>query len=182
MDKKIKLIGTVLGVVLFICLVAGFTYAYLQARNEKTITTRSGKLSIDYVIDTNISAEKLSPSTDKGGGLHGIVKAKLSTDSVPGIFNLYVTPSTISSGLTSDEVLKYEVYIGSTKIKEGNFMNRTANEPINIASQKLTSSTSYTVFDIYIWLDNSLVSSNTINTRFDAVITADSTNITGEFD
>lgn len=187
MDRKIKLIGTVLGVVLFIFLVAGFTYAYLEVRTEKTLTTGSGKLSIDYAIVQDIESSALSPSTSKSGGLHGQVKAKLSTGSVPGMFNLYITPSAISSGLTSNEVLKYEVYKNenntSSLIKSGNFKNATVGTSINIANSKLSDSSKYTFFDIYIWLDNSLVtSSSVINQSFSAEISADSTNITGEFD
>lgn len=110
MKNKVQLIGTIVGVLLFIALIAGFTYAYLLTRTEKTLTTGSGKFSIDYAIVQNITASSLSPSTSKTDGLHGIVKAKLSTGSVSGKFNIYITPTTIA-GLNTSDVLRYEVYV-----------------------------------------------------------------------
>ena len=86
--KKAKVIGTILGVILFIALIAGFTYAYLLSRVEKTVTTGSGKFSIDYQIVQNITSSSLSPSSNKDEGLHGIVKSKLSENSVAGKFNI----------------------------------------------------------------------------------------------
>ena len=87
MKNEAKIIGTILGIVLFIALVAGATYAYLLLKNETDLTTGTGKFSIDYAIVQNITASSLSPSTSKADGLHGIVKAKLSTGSVSGKFS-----------------------------------------------------------------------------------------------
>ncbi len=180
--RKAKLIGAVLGVCLFCCLIAGFTYAYFIARVEKTVTTGSGKFSIDYQIVQNITNTELAPSSNKSEGLHGIVKAKLSENSVAGKFNIYVTPSVIT-GLASN-ALKYEVYAngGSTSISSGNFSSATANSPLTVlSSYSLTSTSSYTTFDIYIWLDSSLVTNEMFGKTFTATISADSTAITGEF-
>ena len=175
--KKAKVIGTILGVILFIALIAGFTYAYLLSRVEKTVTTGSGKFSIDYQIVQNITSSSLSPSSNKDEGLHGIVKAKLSENSVAGKFNIYITPSVID-GLNSN-ALKYEVYIHNgdlTTGTNGNFSTAT-----NVENYDLTSTTNYVTFDIFIWLDNSLITNDMIGKTFKATISADSTAITGEF-
>lgn len=181
--KKAKLIGAIIGVILFSLLVAGFTYAYLLSRVDKTLTTGSGKFSIDYQIVQNITSNSLTPSTDKGEGLHGIVKAKLSEGSTHGKFNIYITPSVID-GLNS-EALKYEVYIndgGTITGTNGDFSSSTANESLTIVqSYDLVSTTDYVTFDIYIWLDNSLITNDMIGKSFKATINADSTAITGEF-
>ncbi len=181
--KKAKVIGTILGVILFIALIAGFTYAYLLSRVEKTVTTGSGKFSIDYQIVQNITSSSLSPSSNKDEGLHGIVKAKLSENSVAGKFNIYITPSVID-GLNSN-ALKYEVYIHNgdlTTGTNGNFSTATKDKPLTIVENyDLTSTTNYVTFDIFIWLDNSLITNDMIGKTFKATISADSTAITGEF-
>lgn len=181
--KKAKLIGAIIGVILFCGLVAGFTYAFLLSRIDKTVTTGSGKFSIDYQIVQNITSSSLSPSNDKDEGLHGIVKAKLSENSVAGKFNIYITPSVID-GLNS-KALKYEVYInngGTTTGTNGDFSTAVKDEPLTIVENyDLTSTTDYVTFDIYIWLDNSLIDNDMIGKTFKATISADSTAITGDF-
>ena len=61
MKNEAKIIGTILGIVLFIALVAGATYAYLLLKSETDLTTGTGKFSIDYKIVQNITATNLSP-------------------------------------------------------------------------------------------------------------------------
>ena len=143
MKNKVQLIGTIVGVLLFIALIAGFTYAYLLTRTEKTLTTGSGKFSIDYAIVQNITASSLSPSTSKTDGLHGIVKAKLSTGSVSGKFNIYITPTTIA-GLNTSDVLRYEVYVNgsSTATKTGTFNGVSANTAVKVLDSYNLTSTS----------------------------------------
>ncbi len=182
MRDKTKLIGTILGVVLFIALIAGFTYAYLISRVEKTLTTGSGKFSIDYQIVENITAEGLTPSDSKDEGLHGKVTAKLSEGSIKGKFNIYITPSVIE-GLNTSDALKYEVYVNNstTPYKTGDFNNAAVNNPLQIVdSYELNSSTTLTTFDIYIWLDNNKVTNAMFGKTFKATISADSTSITGD--
>ena len=183
MNKKAKIIGTIFGIVLFCILIAGFTYAYLISRTERELTTGSGKFSIDYSIVKDITSTGISPSNSKEGGLLGTVKAKLSENSVAGKFNIYITPKTIE-GLNTSDVLKYEVYINNstTAYKTGTFNGATADNAIKIVdSYNLTSTSTYTNFDIYIWLDNNLVTNAMFGKTFNATISADSTAITGEF-
>ena len=183
MKNKVKLIGTIVGVILFVILIAGFTYAYLIARTEKDFITGSGKFSIDYSIVQDIDATSLSPSQDKNDGLHGIVKAKLSENSVAGKFNIYITPSIIE-GLNTNNSLKYEVYIngGTTPYSTGTFNGVDVGTNVKVVdSYSLSSTSTYTTFDIYIWLDNNLIVSSMFGKKFKATISADSTSITGEF-
>ena len=177
MKNKAKVIGTVLGVVLFIILVAGVTYAYLVIKTESNLTTGTGKFSIDYKIVQDITATSLSPSTTKSGGLVGKVQAKLSDNSLAGNFNIYVTPKNIE-GLNTNEALKYEVYVNNNAVayKTGTFKNVAANTKAKVVdSYSLTSTSSYTTFTIYIWLDNSLITNEMFGKTFSATISADST-------
>ena len=183
MKNKAKVIGTILGIVLFIILVAGATYAYLMLRTEGDLTTGTGKFSIDYSIVQNITATKLSPSTTKSGGLVGKVQAKLSSNSVAGDFNIYITPTTIE-GLNTNEALKYEVYVNSstTAYKTGNLKGVAANTKVKVVDgYSLTSTSSYTTFTIYIWLDNNLVTNEMFGKTFNATISADAAVNAGEF-
>ena len=151
MRDKTKLIGTILGVALFIALIAGFTYAYLISRVEKTLTTGSGKFSIDYQIVENITAEGLTPSVIEGLNTSDALK-----------YEVYVNNST-------------------TPYKTGDFNNAAVNNPLQIVdSYELNSSTTLTTFDIYIWLDNNKVTNAMFGKTFKATISADSTSITGD--
>ena len=59
-NKKIKIYGIVLGVILFIILVAGFTYAALTWRSSNiTITGASECLEVDSVKGSNITGSDL---------------------------------------------------------------------------------------------------------------------------
>ena len=59
-NKKIKTYGIILGVILFIILVAGFTYAALTWRsNNITITGASECLEVDSVKGSNITGSNL---------------------------------------------------------------------------------------------------------------------------
>ena len=180
---KVKLWGTILGVILFIILVAGFTYAYLLSRVETDLTTGSGKYMIDYSIVQDIESSTLSPSTSKEGGLHGKVRAKLSKGSVTSKLNLYITPSVIE-GLNVNDALKYEVYVegDDTFYEHGTFKDALNGSPIAVVENySLTDDSNYTIFDIYIWLDNDSVTSSMVGKTFGASITADSVSVTGEF-
>ena len=177
MKNEAKIIGTILGIVLFIVLVAGATYAYLLLKSETDLTTGTGKFSIDYKIVQDITATNLSPSTNKSGGLIGKVQAKLSDNSLAGNFNIYITPKTID-GLNTNEALKYEVYVdnSTTAYKTGSFKNITANTEVKVVdAYSLSSTSSYTTFTIYIWLDNNLVTNEMFGKTFNATISADST-------
>ena len=172
MKNEAKIIGTILGIVLFIVLVAGATYAYLLLKSETDLTTGTGKFSIDYKIVKDITATNLSPSTNKSGGLIGKVQAKLSDNSLVGNFNIYITPKTID-GLNTNEALKYEVYVDNSTAA---YKNITANTKVKVVdAYSLSSTSSYTTFTIYIWLDNNLVTNEMFGKTFNATISADST-------
>lgn len=166
-----------------IILVAGITYAYITSKTEKNITTGTGKLDIDYSIVQNITSGSISPSNTKEDGLHGIVQAKLKTNSVASTFNLYITPSKLANELKIS-ALKWEVY-GTNNSQTvytniGDFSTASINTAIKIVDSYELLSTD-TTFDIYIWLDGNLVTGSVVGKEFTATISADSTPITGSF-
>ena len=66
MFKNTKLYGTILGIIMFIILIAGLTYAYItwQSSNIK-ISTESECFVVNYVQGQNISGKKLAIINEK---------------------------------------------------------------------------------------------------------------------
>ena len=113
-DKKIKTYGIILGVILFVLLIAGFTYANL-AWNSKSIVI-SGKnncLEVESVKGSNITGGNLllqdessiisnNQITIKNGMVITNVTAKIkSTCSISGYMTLNLNVTNLSSAFTS---------------------------------------------------------------------------------
>lgn len=183
MKNNKKLILYIVLVLLLIAIVGGTTYAYILGRtNEGGVSNNSGMVDVDYTINENITGVQLIPTDSKSGGLHSTATAKLATDSVNAGFNIYITPSIIT-GLNIS-ALKWEVTgtnNGSTVYtNSGNFSSATAGTPIKIVNSYALKST-VTTFDIYIWLDASLITTSINDKQFKATISADSVQITGNY-
>ena len=182
MLNKKKIFVSICVVLLIILIVAGSTYAYIESMtNEQSVTTGSGELEVVYDISDSITGT-LRPTSSNGERLNSVAVARVTTDSVPAAFNLYITP-TVIDGLNIS-ALRWEVIGtngGSTVItKSGNFNGVTANTRITLVDN-YNLLTSDTTFNIYIWLDGSMLTSAINNKRFAATITADSVPITGAF-
>lgn len=184
-SKKKSIVFSIIIVLLIISLVSAFTYAFFVGRtDEKDFGADSGELSVSYDISENITGETLSPSSSRDDGLRSVAVAKLNVDSVNALFNLYITPTTIDNELAIS-ALKWEVDIVD---KDGNvvknisddFDDANVNEPIKIIDGYALT-TDNTTFNIYIWLDSSLIVEPIVDKRFVAKISADSVDITGTF-
>ena len=182
MIKYKKTIFIILGVIVFSALVTSVTYAYIVTMtNQGNVHTNTGTLDVDYTISENITGELL-PSSSKDDGLKATATAKITSNSIPAAFNLYINPEVLD-GLAVD-ALKWEVYgyIGNnlSYSNTGNFSNASVGNAIKIVNgYELT--TDITTFNIYIWIDGSLMTESVIGKRFKANITPDSVPITGEF-
>ena len=186
MDKKKKLIISILGVLVIVILVAGSTYAYFTfVTNSDTVESTSGKLDIDYNISEPNLTGVLIPSATKSGGVMESVTAKLRTGSVDGAINLYINPTEIE-GMPLG-ALSYDVDVIDTSSNilnhySGDFSTATIGTPYKVVDA-YDLSTNLLTFNIYIWLDGSKINNENFNStnHFNAVITADSVHITGEF-
>lgn len=183
MNNKKKLMLYIGLVLLLIGVVSGFTYAYILSRtNEEEVSNNSGIVDVDYTISENITGTDLVPSIDKSSGLHSIATAKLKAGSVNASFNIYITPSVID-GLNIG-ALKWEVKgtNGGEEVysNNGDFSAATADTPITIVDGYALLSTD-TTFDIYIWLDASLINSAIENKNLKVTISADTVNVTGNY-
>ena len=113
-DKKIKTYGVILGIVLFVLLIAGFTYANL-AWNSKSIVIsgKSNCLEVESVKGINITGGNLllqdessiisnNQITIKNGMVITNVTAKIkSTCSISGYMTLNLNVTNLSSAFTS---------------------------------------------------------------------------------
>ena len=113
-NKKIKIYGVVLGVILFILLVSGLTYAILNWRSSNiTIAGNSECLEVDSVKGSNITGSDLllldesqvvnsNQITIKAGMVVTNITAKLkSSCTLDGYLTINLKTTTLNSGFTS---------------------------------------------------------------------------------
>ena len=186
MDKKKKLIISILGVLVIIAVVSSASYAYFRfVTNSGNIESTAGKLDIDYNISEPNLTGTLIPSATRSGGVLESITAKLKEGSVDGAINLYINPTEVV-GIPLG-ALSYDVDVIDTSSNvinhySGDFSTATINTPYKIVDA-YDLSTNLLTFNIYIWLDGSKINNENFNStnHFNAIITADSVHITGEF-
>lgn len=113
-NKKVKTYGLVLGIVLFVLLVAGFTYAALTWRsNNISINGSTECLDIDYTKTNDISGDELllldknkiisnnKITITKGMVLSGVTAKIKSTCTIEGYLTLNLKVTSVNSAFTS---------------------------------------------------------------------------------
>ena len=113
-NKKIKIYGVVLGIILFILLISGLTYAILSWRSSNiTIAGNSECLEVDSVKGSNITGSDLllldesqvvnsNQITIKAGMVVTNITAKLkSSCTLDGYLTINLKTTTLNSGFTS---------------------------------------------------------------------------------
>lgn len=186
MKKK----GMITYIILVLSLVVGVTavtYAFLLfITTERDINTGSSMLGIDYVkpADLNGANLSLSPVSSREEGLKTSGSAAIQADSEDALFNMYITPTTISDSLKIG-AFKWEAEgkrNGSVVCSgTGDFSGAVVGQKIAII-EGCALTTDITTFDIYIWLDYTDPSYGPVGmAEFTATIGADSVPITGGF-
>lgn len=188
MNKKKKLIISIVIILLLIVVIASSTYAFVLARtNEGSVSTGSGMLGINYVTPDDIGGT-LIPSSSRDGGLFTSTTASLKTGSQVALFNMYITPTTLTKlnikalkweaeGLrdTNDDGVLDVVCTGN-----GDFSEAVVGTPIKMINGCQLDYVD-TTFNIYIWLDASILDTALDGGAFRAKIGADSVDITGTY-
>ena len=180
--KKAKLIGSIIGVFLFIALVAGFTYAWIAWQsNNINIAGRSDCFDIDYGISQQIGSASakasLSMTSDYTEGLSAKVTLSLKTEcaNIPGTATLYLnttnvgTTSGTSSGILNG-ALKYTVVSGTSVLANGVI---DSNNKIPLLDNIDVSSTSPTTYTVYVWLDGEVADNSYANLSYLGYISAE---------
>lgn len=185
MHSKKNLFISIIIVLLLIVFVFGVTYAFFSATVDSgSFDGKTGEVIVNYDKPDPLTGE-LMPSPDRSKGLMTTASASLDANSLDALFNMYITPTSIDN--LNIAALKWEVEAirDNTIIDDcsnsGNFDGVSANTKINMISGCVLS-TSTTTFNVYIWLDESLVTEAINNVNFNAKIGADTVPITAEFE
>ena len=150
-------------VVLVIAVIVSGTYAYYVWTTSDSDTTKIvagiGAATVTFDGGSDINAN-LRPVSDKSKGIIKNISVKGDTTGL--VFNMYLDITSIDTGL-KDESFRYELYKGTTKVKEGNFSDsyltsntvtctkNNTNHIVLLTNESIsTSKTSYT---LYIWID-----------------------------
>lgn len=120
--KNAKLIGTIIGIIAFVILIAGATYAWFTWRSSSiNISGTSGCFVIDYGISKEIGATSVAPlklGTSYSDGLIAEVTAKINSSctGVTGKGTLYLNTNIEgTSPAILKGALKYHVIASTTK-------------------------------------------------------------------
>ena len=162
-DNKAKIYMISSLVVLVIAVIVSGTYAYYVWTTSDSDTTKIvagiGAATVTFDGGSDISAN-LRPVSDKSKGIVKNISVKGDTEGL--VFNMYLDITSIDTGL-KDESFRYELYKGTTKVKEGNFSDsyltsntvtctkNNTNHIVLLTNESISmSKTSYT---LYIWID-----------------------------
>ena len=150
-------------VVLVIAVIVSGTYAYYVWTTSDSDTTKIvagiGAATVTFDGGSDVSAN-LRPVSDKSKGIIKNISVKADTEGL--VFNMYLDITSIDTGL-KDESFRYELYKGTTKVKEGNFSDSYLTSNTVTCSKNNTNhitlltnesiSTSNTSYTLYIWID-----------------------------
>ena len=162
-DNKAKIYMIFSLVVLVIAVIVSGTYAYYVWTTSDSDTTKIvagiGAATVTFNGGSDISAN-LRPVSDKSKGIVKNINVKGDTAGL--VFNMYLDITSIDTGL-KDESFRYELYKGTTKVKEGNFSDNYLTSNTVTCSKNNTNhivlltnesiSTSKTSYTLYIWID-----------------------------
>ena len=161
MKNKTKLYGTILGVVLFILLISGLTYAALEWQSTKTnIKLTSGCFDIYYDKGQDISGQ-LNPSSSYTDGLFATIKINIKNScTTNGTGTLYLeTLNTTSSNLYREGLLNYQVVKDDVATNLKGNITKSGEIALDIGTLTKASSAS-TTYKIYVWVDKEVVISS----------------------
>lgn len=177
--NKQKVIGLILGVVLFIALIAGLTYAYVSWNSDNiNLKVNSECFNILYDSGTNISGP-IMPSLDYTGGRYVTVKMDLSSSctlvEASGKISLNTLDST-SSNLYKEGVLNYQLLINNevTDIKGNITESGTIEFDVGQLNKKSVATTTYT---IYVWVNAEHVTNEHVSSTYYGNISAEAVQI-----
>lgn len=166
--SKRKLYGTIIGVLAFIALVAGLTYAWFTwASGNTTISGDSGCFTIQYTNGAAISGG-LSPSADYTGGKSTTATLNIaSTCTTEGDATISLTTNGSTTVPLNENAVKYAVYQGTTAINSGVVTGGTQTLATGIELTKVA-----TTYTVYIWVDGEIADNDYVGTSYSGYISA----------
>lgn len=166
MEKK-KLIGTIIGIIFFIVLIAGATFAWLTFNatvTNGTYNVSSKEFVINYTNGTDIKSMPpiIGTPTSSNVTVKTILSAYKTSKTANGTFYIKLT-STTSNALTTNGVIKYAVCSGTSTTSNctGNLTTGStgvlSTGSVTGSTQTLytttTIPTSQTYYHVYLWID-----------------------------
>ena len=179
MKKNTKLIGYIVGVVLFIATVVGFTYAMYTyvLFNDLNVSTNTKGLDkyIEYTKGTNISGATLNLGTSYTDGRSATISFYKTNDTYNIYGHIYLDITTIDSSLSSSGALKYAVLDGSSNVIGEGIIKDVVNGDSVLAATNIVLSTTASNYTIYVWLDENRYDSASGSTNLNISIRCSAT-------
>ena len=156
MEKK-KMIGTIIGVIAFIALIATATYAWITSAltvTNNSYVSKTMNFIVNYTKGTNITA--MPPSLKNSAATPSnttslTVKASKGTNSAPGTMTIYINTTSESNDLLADGLIHYGYCIGTcTSFAGTGSITKTGRTAIISNTVLQASATNY---NIYLWID-----------------------------
>ena len=167
--EKHKVIGTIIGVLAFIALVAGITYAWFTWTSGNTILGGTTEcFTINYVNGQNISGE-IVPSANYTGGKTTTVQIGIDAGcNIGGTGTIKLTTDSGASTAIdlSKGAVKYAVYNGNSEVSNGNVTAGT----MDLATINLTKS--LVTYTIYVWVDGAIIDNSYAGKTYNGYIHA----------
>ena len=174
--KKSKMIGMVLGVVLFMALVAGVTYAWISWTSQNVIIAGSTEcFDVDYTITNQIGTAlepaKLRYLSSYVGGQYAEVALSVNDNcsTINGTGTLYLTTD---STATSATILDGGLYYTVVKIESG-VSTVLSQAPITSTSEitllnniPVTNATDNILYRVYVWINGEYAGNTYLDTVY----------------
>ena len=169
MKNKSKLIGYLIGGILFVIFIAGVSYAMYRKTLYNVDVDAIAKNLDEYIIyskGVNISSGTLMPVSNYTGGTSATVTFYKKDNTYDIYGHIYLDINSITVPLSRE--LRYTVIDNSTSniISEGSFYTYMSGDSI-LTAYNIPLSTSVSTYTIYIWLDEELYDLETASSSFD---------------
>ena len=172
MKNKGKLLGSIIGIILFIICISGITYAiYTWKAKYDFIEGSMECFDVNYVkgsdIGSNENSEKLYMGSKYTDGLSTSIKMNVNNECgiKKGLGTLYlVTYEEVDDTLIETGVLSYQILENGVPLKDGNI---TSKGKVSIYNDfELT--TTERNFTIYVWINGEYVNEENVNSIVNA--------------
>ncbi len=166
MKKKARLIGYIIGVLIFISTIVGVSYAmYRKSLYNVNISGELKNLN-EYVIyskGVNISSGTLNPVASYSSGSSATITFYQNGNAPYDIYgHIYLDINTMSPAVSRE--LKYTIVDNSASsiVNEGSFYTYISGNNL-LAAANIPLNTTETTYTVYVWVDEELYDSGTSN-------------------
>ena len=160
-DNKKKII--ILGVITLIIVLLSTTFSFFIWNSNKNqdidvaLNLSGLDAYIHYNKGTDVLTGTLLPSTDYSGGISTEIELwkdpSAASRTIYG--HIYMDITTIGTNLANEPALKWAITSNGEVLKEGNFVGKSQGNSINL-KLNIPLSTTKQLYQIYIWLDESM--------------------------